>query len=100
MITDRDRQTARETTEYAGMYTDAELAEIVAQALADERERVIARFLALAEFLENEAAERDRMADRLSDAPAYHMEINRLVVGAKHQERAAKQIRRAIEEAE
>lgn len=53
------------------------------------------RVLAVADDLEREAADRDRMADRLPNQPAYHLEINRLVVAAEHQRRAAKRIRRA-----
>jgi hypothetical protein len=52
--------------------------------------------LDLADEMEAEATERDRMAERLPDQPAYHMEINRLVVAAEHQRRAAKQVRRYL----
>ena len=59
-------------------------------------QEVIDRVSKLADQLDAEATERNRIADRLPDQPAYYMEINRLVVAAEHQRRAAKQIRRAL----
>jgi hypothetical protein len=57
---------------------------------------IVGGLLDLADELERESAERKQIADRLPDAPSYHMEINRLVVAAEHQQRAAKQLRHRV----
>jgi hypothetical protein len=64
--------------------------------LARERYALEAAVLALAEKLDGEAAERDRIAERLPNTPSYRMEINRLLVAAKHQARAARRIRSTV----